>query len=167
VQIEKNERAKVYLILALGVIFCLVGYFRFFYRTSNQTTGASPVIAPTAEALVVPAISVPSQGTNVQEPAAQEMVRDTVRDIFAPGRSVEPREDTSRGQAEAAPHQQQLTLSGMIYSVRNPVAIINGQFLHTGDRIGGYKIVRIGPKEVCMTADDREIVLRVVDHGKN
>jgi hypothetical protein len=57
-------------------------------------------------------------------------------------------------------------LSGLVYSVNNPIAVINGQFLRPGDQVGGYKVVRIGPKEVVMLGEDREIVLRVANYGQ-
>jgi hypothetical protein len=178
----KDERTKVYIIVALGVVFCLVGYFRFFYGSSDGTVGATQVAAPSAAAahataasaaspaaapslapLTVPAINLP-QAPHVKEPMRQAMVGEAVRDVFEPGKSVQRKESKPKVAAEAAPAQVQLTLSGMVYSSRNPVAIINGQFLRPGDRIGGYRVASIGPKEVYMKGDDREIVLRVTDH---
>jgi hypothetical protein len=166
----KAERTKVYLIIGLGVIFCLVGYFRFFHRSSNEATGtatAAQTTAPTVASLVVPATSLPPQGRDAQELFRQETIRDLARDIFEPGKSVQRKESKAKAPAEAAPRPVQLTLNGMVYSASKPVAIINGQFMRPGDQIGGYKVVSIGPKEVRMTGDDREMVLRVTDHERN
>jgi hypothetical protein len=166
VQTKKNERTKVYLIIALGAVFCAVGYFRFFYKSHNRAAGAAQVSASAALPLVVPAIALTLQG-NQQDPSRHEATRDVVRDIFEPGRSVRRSESNSKASTEIAPKPLQLTLTGMVYDTSKPVAIINGQFMRPGDRIGDYKVTRIGPKEVYVQGEDREIVLRIIDSGKN
>ncbi len=172
-QKEKHQRTKVYLIIALGIIFCLVGYFRFFYRGSGVPAGAPTDTAALRDTAAAPAlprvtpVSLPAPGISIPEAVRDQAPRDLVRDIFEPAKSAQQNENKSATSADAAPKAPQLTLSGMVYSVNGSVAIVNNQFLRVGDRIGEYKLVRIAPKEVYMRGEDREIVLKVTDRGKN
>jgi hypothetical protein len=171
---EKNRQVKVYLIIGLGVIFCLVGYYRFFYnKPAAGTVSRTALPAPTVP-VVVPKINV--QPLPSGEPAGQaagnaDKGRAVKRDIFEPGKSVKiaaaKSEGTDKaGYKETNSPQGQLVLSGMIHSGNHPLAIINGKFQRVGDAIGEYRIVRIGASEVIMKGEDREITLRIVDHGQ-
>jgi hypothetical protein len=166
VQKGKSERTKVYLILVLGLVLCVVSYFRFFHKGSTVGTDAvSPTTLATVPSIATP-VGVHPQQTDAQELQRQEFAGGVVRDIFEPGKSVVIADARLKALDNTRPRETALVLSGLVYSANNPIAIINGQFLRSGDQVGGYKIVRIGPKEVVMQGEDREIVLRVANYGQ-
>jgi hypothetical protein len=164
VQKGKSEPVKVYLIIVLGFVLCLVSYLRFFHKGSTTGTGAgSPTPPATTQSIAAP---VAPQQRAVQELQQQEFAGGVVRDIFEPGRSAATVDARLKAPDDSQPHEMTLVLNGLVYSVNNPIAVINGQFFRRGDQVGGYKIVRIGPKEVVVRDEDREIVLKVGDYGK-
>ena len=55
-----------------------------------------------------------------------------------------------------------LKLRGAIVGGGKPVVIINDRFLHLGDWIGDYQVVRIGKKEVLLEAGNDKIELGMV-----
>jgi hypothetical protein len=165
-QSQKNEGTKMYLVVVLGIIFCVIAYVRFFHKTSDATL----TMAPANTASTVPSVAAASAphlpGTDIQEPHPKEFEKGIVRDIFEPGRSVRIANTTVKTPDETRQQDIPMALSGLVHSGNSPVAIINGQFYHTGDQLGGYKIVRIGPKDVLVKSEDREITLRVTDYGQ-
>ncbi|MCX5806843.1 MAG: hypothetical protein NT010_12410 [Proteobacteria bacterium] len=161
----ENKQLKIIIIAVLLVILCIVGYFRFFSKKSTGTIDEKPLIAPAVSPSVAPANSASPQKTDTQEALSQTSAPDIVRDVFEPGKSARLAE-TKRKESGEIPPPVQLVLNGMIYSGKNPVAIINGQLQHVGDQIGEYRIIRIGPKEVLLKGEEREITLRVIDYGK-
>ncbi len=54
-----------------------------------------------------------------------------------------------------------LELNGTIVGGNNPVAIINNQFLRTGEWIGGYQVVKIDKYKVLLSSGDYQKVLEV------
>ena len=44
-----------------------------------------------------------------------------------------------------------LTLSGILWDAQAPVAIINGQMVHAGEELEGYRVVEITQERVSMT----------------
>lgn len=54
-----------------------------------------------------------------------------------------------------------LKLKGTIVGGENPIAIINNQFVRTGEWIGGYQIVKIDKYKVLLSSDNHQKVLEV------
>ena len=46
-----------------------------------------------------------------------------------------------------------LTLSGIMWDATAPIAIINGEMLHVGEQVDGYRLVEITPDRVSVTDD--------------
>jgi hypothetical protein len=162
----ENKQLKIIIIAGLLVILCIVCYFRFFSKKPTETNEVKSMIAPAVSPSIAPANNTPPKKTDMQEPLSQSWTSDIARDVFEPGKSARLAETKRKLSGEVPPQPIQLVLNGMIYSGNNPVAIINGQFQHVGDQIGGYKVIRIGPGEVLLKGEEREITLRVIDYGK-
>jgi hypothetical protein len=162
----KSERTKVYIIIGLGIVFCLVGYYRFFYhRPPGQA--AAPAVAPSPTvAQEVAGVAVRPREAGVVEPAGREVAGEAVRDIFEAPRSFKTGDGKSEGADIAPAARAPLVLNGMILSEGNALAIINGHFQRVGDQVGGYRIVRIGSGDVLLRGEDQEITLRVIDYGQ-
>ena len=156
---------KIYIIIGLGIVFCLVGYYRFFSHRSSENAAAqtaAPSPSPAAPAAVVEVRSpeVPN-GTAGGEPS-----QDVVRDIFEAPKIARAGDGKLQGIGPGAQSGTPLVLNGMISSGSTALAIINGQFERVGDQVAGYKVVRIGARDVLLKGEDREITLRVVEYGQ-
>jgi hypothetical protein len=51
---------------------------------------------------------------------------------------------------------------GVIVGGGDPIAIINGQFVRTGERIGKYKVAMIGEKKVVLQSGNRMAELKLL-----
>jgi len=54
-----------------------------------------------------------------------------------------------------------LNLRGIIYSEKDPVAIINGEVVERGDSIGEYLVLEIERKKVILKKGDQEFILKL------
>ena len=54
-----------------------------------------------------------------------------------------------------------MILQGIIYSQRNPVAIINDEVIGAGAMIGEYKVLAIEEKRVVLEKDNQEFILKL------
>jgi hypothetical protein len=147
---EKNtkETIKRYAVLALGVVFLAVGYYRLFYE-KKAALPAAAAAQPEIQ-LVVPEVkaSSPSPDGRVRPPAAERRAS-IVRDIFSPAVSAAaPEKATTEKEPGSAPAT--FTLKGTIVAGNRPIAIINGRFVRTGDWIDGYQVVKIGKRNVWL-----------------
>jgi len=179
----KNERAKAYMVIGLAIVLMVVVYSRFIHK-KKVTPAVSRISAPAASPRFdIPQIKIPDlQNAQSRESLSKESMRAPVRDIFAPlklkkkvkirptrrksskVKSKPTRRKPSKtlpSKVKSKPPGPKLKLKGTIVGGERAIAIINDQFVHTGDRIGEYKVVRIGEKEVLLTYDTKEVTLRV------
>jgi hypothetical protein len=159
----KSERTKVYIIIGLGIVFCMVGYYRFLYQRSPGEVPAAAPSPPVAAALA--AGDMRPRETGGDGPTDQEVAEDVVRDIFEPPMPFKTGDVKSEGADNATGAMTPLVLNGIILSEGNTLAVINGQFQRVGDQVGGYKIVRIGVGGVLLRGENRETALRIIDYG--
>lgn len=180
---KKNKRAKTYIVIGLALVLMVVVYFRFIHK-KKVTPAVSPIPSPPGSLQFdIPQIKIPDlQNAQSRESLSKESMRAPIRDIFAPlklkkkvkskpiGRKSSkvkskprPRKPskTLPSKVKSKPPGPKLKLKGTIVGGERAIAIINDQFVHTGDRIGEYKVVRIGEKEVLLTYDTKEVTLRV------
>lgn len=160
-----SERKKAYVMVGVSIIFCLMGYYRFFYGKSPAGTGPiAPSRAPAAASLP-PVAPLPPEAPPRQAEPQQAFKGGVVKDIFEPVKSA--RTDPASGPTDKVPlSPMSFVLNGMISGNGRTLAIINGQFQQVGDLLGTYRIVRIGTKEVLLKGEDREITLRIIDYGQ-
>jgi len=171
------------MVIGLALVLMVVVYFRFIHK--KKVTPAVPRIsAPAASPRFdIPQIKIPDlQNAQSRKSLSKESMRAPVRDIFAPlklqkkvkskpiGRkpskvkSKPTRRKPSKtlpSKVKSKPPGPKLKLKGTIVGGERAIAIINDQFVHTGDRIGEYKVVRIGKKEVLLSYDTKEVTLKV------
>lgn len=180
---KKNKRAKTYIVIGLALVLMVVVYFRLIHK--KKVTPAVPRIsAPAASPRFdIPQIKIPDlQNAQSRKSLLKESMRAPIRDIFAPlklkkkvkskpiGRKSSKVKSKPRrlkpskplpSKVKTKPPGPKLKLKGTIVSEERAVAIINDQFVHTGDWIGEYKVIMIGEKEVLLTYDTKEVTLRV------
>lgn len=59
----------------------------------------------------------------------------------------------------AASKQQDWHLSAVLISAQRAVAVINGQSLQVGDRLGGYQLIKIEATKVLLRNKQKQLVL--------
>jgi type II secretory pathway component PulC len=165
-QSKSTGRIKIYLIVGLALVLAALVY-RYLHARAAQNRSISP---PPATATVSEMPELPDlymgrqQETQVARPNIRELRRLFVRDIFAPAKSLpKAGRPTMKGQ----PAQRQvksLKLKGVIIGGQHSIAIINDKFVRTGERIDGYRVVRIAEKEVLLKSGNKTIKLRLVSN---
>ena len=158
---KKIGQTKIYIIIGLCLVLVAVVYFRFVHQkvSFKADQAASTASIDQSE---IPQVDIQSpQNAPGSKWRDNEILSTVIRDIFAPLQSPKKAETQSAGKKSprAVPS---LKLRGTIVGGGRPVAIINDKFLHRGDRIGDYQVVRIGKKEVLLEAGNDKIELGMV-----
>jgi hypothetical protein len=163
-QSKSTGRIKIYLIVGLALVLAALVY-RYLHARAARNRSISPATATVSE---MPELTdlypERQQKTQVARSNIRELRRLFVRDIFAPVKSLpKAQRPTKKGQ----PAQRQvksLKLKGVIVGGKHSIAIINDKFVRTGDRINGYRVVRIAEKEVLLKSGNKTIKLRLASN---
>ena len=161
---KKSEQIKLYLVIGLALVFVICAYFRFIRPKAESGEDISPLVPPTAEHVK---FDIPKTETkspqNCRNPRAtvHERIQMAVRDIFSPQTAPKktenhPREQRSRNTGSS------LKLAGTIVGGESPIAVINNQFVRTGDWIGEFRVVRIGKKDVLLDSGGQKMALEIM-----
>ncbi len=173
------ERIKIIAVIVLAVIFVIVGYFRFFHGKVAPTTAAPPPpVAPAASTIPAPPVApaanavpaVDSKNLPAALPAPQKALAPPLRlrNIFAPAQRPPAGNSPATGASTAtevmAPPKPlpPLKLTGTIIGDKEPLAIINGRFLRTGDRVEGLQVLSISRTQVSLAGEGRTVRLEVL-----
>lgn len=159
---KKNERAKLYVVIGLALVLAVVAYFRFAHKKKvTPAVARTPLPAATLR-LDIPQIKIPHrQDAQLHKSAAKEAMRTFIKDIFVP--STAPNAEVRFPDQESLKPVPCLKLKGTIVGGENAIAVINDEFVHTGDRIGEYRVVRISEGEVLLMSDIHQMVLKVLE----
>jgi hypothetical protein len=159
---KKSERVKIYLIVILSTVLIVVVYFRFFHKKTTHAAVPARYKAQVAR-LVVPQVQLPNVQTAKQpEMSAPESNRAVTRDIFKPLKAPPPQKDVQQLKQKPSKPTVSLKLKGTILGGEQPIAVINDQFVHAGDWIAEYQVVRIAKDEVVLSSDAHQMVLQVL-----
>ena len=129
--------------IALGALVCVMVavYARAFAPHHAAPPHLAMVAASVAAAIPAPGQAVASGGrVAADHRAAQRAASQQVawgRDPFLRGRTTDATSD--------------LTLSGILWDANQPMAIINGQTLHVGDHLEGYRVTEITQDRVSVS----------------
>jgi hypothetical protein len=88
-----------------------------------------------------------------------------VPDIFEPmvlSKQREKEQGVQDSGKEKTLRPASLQLKGTIVGGGDPIAIINGEFVRTGDTVGGCKVVRIGKKSVILDMGHEKMQLEIM-----
>jgi hypothetical protein len=159
---KKSERVKICLIVILSMVLIVVVYFRFFHKKTTHAAVPARYKAQVAR-LVVPQVQLPNvQTAKKPEGAVPESNRAVTRDIFKPLKAPPPQKDVQQLEQKPSKPTVSLKLKGTILGGEQPIAVINDQFVHTGDWIAEYQVVRIAKDEVVLSSDAHQMVLQVL-----
>lgn len=165
-QSRSTGRIKIYLIVGLALVLGALVY-RYLHARADRNRSISQ---PPATATVPGIPELPDlyperqKKTQVERSNIRELRRLFVRDIFAPAKPLRTaKRPTKRGQ----PAQRQvksLKLKGVIVGAKHSIAIINDKFVRTGERINGYRVVRIAEKEVLLKSGNKTVRLKLASN---
>lgn len=159
---RKPERVKIYFIIALSIVLIVVVYFRFIHKKTTHAAVPARYKARVAR-LVVPQVQLPrSQTAKGPHMTAPESKITIARDIFKPLKTPPPKKDIQQPKRQPSKPTVALKLKGTIVGGEQPIAVINDQFVHTGDWIAEYQVVRIAKNEVFLSSDAHQMVLKVL-----
>lgn len=163
-QSKSTGRIKIYLIVGLALVLAALIY-RYLHARTARNRSISPSTATVSEMPELPDLYPErQQKTQVERSNIRELRRLFVRDIFAPVKSLpKAQRPTKKGQ----PAQRQvksLKLKGVIVGAKHSIAIINDKFVRTGERINGYRVVRIAEKEVLLKSGNKTVRLRLASN---
>lgn len=170
---KKNEQIKLYITLGLVVVLLISAYFRIIRPktkgTANATASSPKISAPASTPVQIPKVQldVPKKKNKAKKSRNQFRVMSSmVRDIFAePKAPVSDKEAEKK--AEKKPPPPPTSLKGTIVGGKKPIAIINGRFVHVGDLVGEYRVVRIDKDKVLLSSGEHAIVLEVLKNVHN
>jgi len=159
---KKPERVKIYLIIVLSIVLIVVVYFRFYHKKTTHAAVPARYKAQVAR-LVVPQVQLPNVQTAKQpEMSALESHRAMTRDIFKPLKAPQLKKEVQQVKQKPSKPTVSLKLKGTIVGGEKPIAVINDQFVHTGDWIAEYQVVRIAKDGVFLSSDAHQMVLKVL-----
>lgn len=159
--LPQKKSIQIY-ILALGcVLFVVVGYFRFIHK--KPSPAARPIASfASLDQLQVPRVELDLQ-SKMQTPKlpGNESLHTLMRDIFSPLMLTSMGQNPSEVQAPGG-RSSTMTLMGTVIDSGKPLAVINDQFVGTGDWIGEYQVLRIDKNTVLLDSGNRQIKLEMV-----
>ena len=163
--VKGGEKIKIYLVIALSIIFVISFYFRFIQANVKKAEPVDPPQIPPAR-LVIPKIdSNLLQDDQIQDSKTSAESQSVLRDIFSPIQPPEsPAKKTPLQQTETVAPKPlpSFKLKGTIVGQGGSIAIIDNSFLRCGDWIGGYRVAKIGKKDVLLDSGDRTILLEIL-----
>ncbi|MBC8433232.1 MAG: hypothetical protein H8D96_15085 [Desulfobacterales bacterium] len=158
---KKSERIKMFILILGSVVFVIVGYFRFIHKKPSAVKARTSSNAPLSQ-LQVPGVDIKIQQTiRRAQPAAEVFPPAFIRDIFSPVKSSLAEKSPAELRQAAIPLSE-MELKGTIVGSGKPLAIINDQFVGTGDWIGEYRVIRIGNKAVLLNSGHHQIELEMI-----
>ena len=170
---KKKEQIKLYITLGLGLLLMISAYFRIIRPktkgTANATVSTPKISAPAATPVQIPTVQLdaPTKKEKTKKSRNKFSVMSSmVRDIFAEPKEPVPDKEEEK-EAEKKPPPPPTSLKGTIIGGKKPIAIINGRFVHIGDRVGEYRVVRIDKNEVLLSSGGHVIVLEVLKNVHN
>ena len=165
-QRKPTARIKIYLVVGLGLVLAALAYR--YVKTKAVSTGNFAPTPATATVSDIPDLSLFNkesfQTTRLATLTVKEPRRDSVRDVFAPLRSLPKGKSLAPRNRGTQRRTTSLKLRGVIVGGNNSIAIINDKFVRIGDRIDGYRVVRIEAKEVFLKSGNKTLKLELASN---
>ncbi len=160
---KKGEKIKIYLVFGLALILMISAYFRFIKPKIKAGRVAAPAAGAAPAQFQIPRIKpAVLQDTPDSPSPIKDDLQAVVRDIFMPMGSPLKAADPPPPEVKIIKPPPSMTLRGTIVGKKSSIAIIDNQFLRPGDRIDGYRVARIGKKDVILYSGDRKIRLEIL-----
>ena len=97
-----------------------------------------------------------------EQQVAQTATNAAPTNVETTGAASTPADGTSGvAGADASPEPEPLKLQAVFFNPARPSAIISGSTVFVGDRVGGFRVARIGRSSATLVAGDQTIVLKM------
>ena len=163
---SRKERIKLFLVLALAIVFVAIAYHRF--AGTHGVKGEAAATKGPLSAVSVPEIEIQGQRPRLPfESKELELLRAIGRNIFQPGEGItlpSPAQTTDRAGEEPETPVSNLHLEATILGKRK-LAIINGHILFSGDFLAGHKLVDIDKDSVLLQNGKRRQRLKIMNNA--
>ncbi len=160
---KTGERIQIYVVIVLALVFVILGYFQLFHKKADvEAKSMTPVESD-------PEIDLSSIETTIKsrlhmsEAPSFEPSQPIVRDIFTSSMPLKKAKAPKRQTAKPKPLPP-LRLKGTIVEDGRSIAVVNDRYLRIGDLIHGFRVVRIGKKEVLLDSGQRQLALEMLKH---
>ena len=147
---SKKERIQLYAVSALSLVLAVMAYFRFFRKPVNPIAAGhqgTEVAVVECEIPALPAWLASSASVTTIGPASYKPLE---RDLFAPHYPPPKPKRESNPDDRVAALPGRLRLSAVMEGAKASIAAINGQLLRAGDKIEGYTVSAIHPRQVIL-----------------
>jgi len=163
---KSTGRIKIYLVVGLALVLAALVYRYLHARAAqNRSISPPPATATLSEMPELPDLYPERQRkTQIERSNIRELRRLFVRDIFAPVKSLPKARRPTKKSRSVQRKVTSLKLRGVIVGGKHPIAIINDKFVRTGERINGYRVVRIAEKEVLLKSGNKTVRLRLASN---
>ena len=169
----KREKIKLMIVIGLSVVLVIIAYFRFMPPQESSAVAAPTASVSHPQIAAIPKVEIKNRPID-PEPTSSDFIMPQFvkRDIFTPIHIPLP-EKVEKKQAEQKPSRKpppeptsrpDFKLGGTIVGGDKPIAIINNQFVHAGDSISGFKVVRIGKFGVQLASKNTTIRLEMIEN---
>ena len=140
----RNKKLIIVIILGIGAVVSLI----YGISSSSKGRGGAIVSSPAIGGAQIPAVTIESQGAaSIKRRAKRSSFQSWSRSPFIP--------KSAKGSS------YQMELSGILGSGQNLKAMINGQILGKGDKLGSAIIKDIAPDRVILNDGSKDIVLKL------
>lgn len=170
---NKKEKVKIYVTIGLAIVLVLSGYFRLIHGKTKAQTPYIPPSQKVGGSLSIPRVESKMLQKTRSMASVDKYLNAGIRDIFAeplkpiiPKEEPEPVVEEPIAEEPKPPPPPPGMLKGTIVGGENPIAIIDDQFVHLGDWIGEYQVVKIAKREVHLNSGEYEVVLQVMESLK-
>jgi len=155
-----RERIQIYVVIVLAVIFVTLGYFQLFHQKAGvEAKSIAPLKSEPGPDISGIETTIKSRA-HVSETPSFEPFQPIARDIFTSLKSLKKAKVPKKQNQKPQPLPP-LKLKGTIVEDDRSIAIVNDQYLRIGDLIHGFKVVRIGKKEVLLDSGQRQLALEM------
>ena len=163
---KSTGRIKIYLVVGLALVLAALAYRYLHARAArNRSISPPPATATLSEMPELPDLYPERQRkTQIERSNIRELRRLFVRDIFSPVKSLPKARRPTKKSRSVQRQVTSLKLRGVIVGGKHPIAIINDKFVRTGERINGYRVVRIAEKEVLLKSGNKTVRLRLASN---
>jgi type II secretory pathway component PulC len=156
-----SSKSKVSLVIGLAIVLLICIYFRFIHAkvkdsTENQTPSPPPTLS-----LEVPQVEKDQPAPTELSEKVPEALQEFVRNMFSP-QSLTGRKPQAKAVKKTEEERPSFELKGTIVGKQRPIAIIDDQFVRTGDWIDDYQVAHIGKKEVILASGNKKIRLEMI-----
>jgi len=165
---NKNDKIKVYVVVVLVLVLVISGYFRIVRGKTGRNSTPHKTVQESAPLNVAPVKITPSKTVSHRQPFRPSFDYHqfaAARNIFAP-MVVPPKRQPPAPAITPKPQRLKpvpnFTLKGTIVGGKGPIAIIDNQFVRTGDWLGDFQVVMIGKKTVELNSGARAITLEIM-----